>query len=310
MPRYALRLEYDGAPFCGWQRQHGQLSIQMVLEEAAAHLNGGEPPLVTAAGRTDAGVHAEAQVAHLDLATDLPLERVREALNFHTRPHPVAVTGAAIVPEDWSARFSAIGRAYRYRILNRAARPALDWGRVWHVKKRLDAAAMHEAAQGLLGRHDFSAYRAAACQAKSPVRTLDRLYGTLRDLGDVQAEAAIPPGVEAALDDDLNTPAALAEIARIAGEARKATDPTERARLKSELLGAGLALGLLQQAPEAWFVRGASGDDDARIQALVEERGAAKQARDFARADAIRKQLADEGVLLEDTPQGVRWKRA
>lgn len=142
------------------------------------------------------------------------------------------------------------------------------------------------------------------------VRTLDRLYGTLRDLGDVQAEAAIPPGVEAALDDDLNTPAALAEIARIAGEARKATDPTERARLKSELLGAGLALGLLQQAPEAWFVRGASGDDDARIQALVEERGAAKQARDFARADAIRKQLADEGVLLEDTPQGVRWKRA
>ncbi len=142
------------------------------------------------------------------------------------------------------------------------------------------------------------------------VRTLDRLYGTLRDLGDVQAEAAIPPGVEAALDDDLNTPAALAEIARIAGEARKATVPTERARLKSELLGAGLALGLLQQAPEAWFIRGASGDDDARIQALVEERGAAKQARDFARADAIRKQLADEGVLLEDTPQGVRWKRA
>ena len=175
MPRYALRLEYDGAPFCGWQRQHGQLSIQLVLEEAAAHLNGGEPPLVTAAGRTDAGVHAEAQVAHLDLATDLPLERVREALNFHTRPHPVAVTGVAIVPEDWSARFSAIGRAYRYRILNRAARPALDWGRVWHVKKRLDAAAMHEAAQGLLGQHDFSAYRAGSCQAKSPVRTLDRL---------------------------------------------------------------------------------------------------------------------------------------
>ncbi|MEY4845156.1 MAG: hypothetical protein RL312_1437, partial [Pseudomonadota bacterium] len=132
MPRYALRLEYDGAPFCGWQRQDGLLSIQSVLEEAAAHLNGGEVPLVTAAGRTDAGVHAEAQVAHLDLATDLPPERVREALNFHTRPHPVAITGAAIVAPDWSARFSAIGRAYRYRILNRAARPALEWGRVWH----------------------------------------------------------------------------------------------------------------------------------------------------------------------------------
>ena len=190
MPRYALRLEYDGAPFCGWQRQDGLLSIQLVLEEAAAHLNGGEAPLVTAAGRTDAGVHAEAQVAHLDLGTDLPPERVREALNFHTRPHPVSVTGAAIVPEDWSARFSAIGRAYRYRILNRAARPALDWGRVWHVKKRLDAAAMHEAAQGLLGRHDFSAYRAASCQAKSPLRTLDRLDVTrLGDEIEIIAEA-------------------------------------------------------------------------------------------------------------------------
>ncbi len=190
MPRYALRLEYDGAPFCGWQRQDGLLSIQSVLEEAAAHVNGGEVPLVTAAGRTDAGVHAEAQVAHLDLATDLPPERVREALNFHTRPHPVAITGAAIVAPDWSARFSAIGRAYRYRILNRAARPALEWGRVWHVKKRLDAAAMHEAAQGLLGRHDFSAYRAASCQAKSPLRTLDRLDVTrLGDEIEIIAEA-------------------------------------------------------------------------------------------------------------------------
>ena len=190
MPRYALRLEYDGAPFCGWQRQDGLLSIQSVLEEAAAHLNGGEVPHVTAAGRTDAGVHAEAQVAHLDLATDLPPERVREALNFHTRPHPLAITGAAIVAPDWSARFSAIGRAYRYRILNRAARPALEWGRVWHVKKRLDAAAMHEAAQGLLGRHDFSAYRAASCQAKSPLRTLDRLDVTrLGDEIEIIAEA-------------------------------------------------------------------------------------------------------------------------
>ena len=190
MPRYALRLEYDGAPFCGWQRQDGLLSIQSVLEEAAAHVNGGEVPHVTAAGRTDAGVHAEAQVAHLDLATDLPPERVREALNFHTRPHPVAVIGAAIVAPDWSARFSAIGRAYRYRILNRPVRPALEWGRVWHVKKRLDAAAMHEAAQGLLGRHDFSAYRAASCQAKSPLRTLDRLDVTrLGDEIEIIAEA-------------------------------------------------------------------------------------------------------------------------
>ena len=142
------------------------------------------------------------------------------------------------------------------------------------------------------------------------VRTLDRLYGTLRDLADVEAEAAIPASIEAALDDDLNTPAALAEIARIAGEARKAESTEDKARLKSELLGAGVVLGLLQQDPAAWFARGASNDDDARIQALIDERVAAKQSRDFARADAIRQQLADEGILLEDTPQGVRWKRA
>jgi cysteinyl-tRNA synthetase len=142
------------------------------------------------------------------------------------------------------------------------------------------------------------------------VRTLDRLYGTLRDLADVEAATAIPAGIEAMLDDDLNTPQALAEIARIAAEARKATAPGERAMLKSQLLGAGFVLGLLQQAPAAWFARGTSGDDDARIQSLVDERNAAKRNRDFARADAIRDQLAGEGVLLEDTPTGVRWKRA
>lgn len=142
------------------------------------------------------------------------------------------------------------------------------------------------------------------------VRTLDRLYGTLRDLTDVQAEAEIPAVVETALDDDLNTPQALAELARIASEARKAVVPEDKVRLKSELLGAGLALGLLQQEAADWFGRGASGDDDARIQALIDERNTAKNNRDFARSDAIRDQLAAEGVLLEDTAQGVRWKRA
>jgi len=141
------------------------------------------------------------------------------------------------------------------------------------------------------------------------VRTLDRLYGTLRDLSDVEADAVIPDGIEVILDDDLNTPQALAEIARIAGEARKAESVDDRARMKRDLLGAGLALGLLQQAPAAWFARGSDDSDDARIQALVDERNVARKGRDFARADAIRQQLADEGILLEDTAQGVRWRR-
>jgi cysteinyl-tRNA synthetase len=142
------------------------------------------------------------------------------------------------------------------------------------------------------------------------VRTLDRLYGTLRDLGPAPAAPAIPAAIEAALDDDLNTPQVLAEIAAIAADARRAETPGDRQRLKSALLGAGFAVGLLQQEPAAWFGRGASVDDDTRIQGLIEERAAAKKRRDFARSDAIRDQLASEGVLLEDTPQGVRWKRA
>ncbi|MDV3468471.1 cysteine--tRNA ligase [Stenotrophomonas sp. C3(2023)] len=142
------------------------------------------------------------------------------------------------------------------------------------------------------------------------VRTLDRLYGTLRDLSQVSATPHIPAAVEAALDDDLNTPLALAEVARLAADARRSSDPGEQARIKAELLGAGLALGLLQADPAQWFGTAAGhGDDDARIQALIDERIAAKQARDFARADAIRDQLAAEGIVLEDTAQGVRWVR-
>ena len=186
--RYALTMEYDGAPFAGWQRQENALSVQQVLEEAAARLNNGVPPAAVAAGRTDAGVHAEGQVAEIEIAADLTPERVRDALNFHTRPHPVSVLRAAPAPEGWSARFSAVRRGYRYRILNRRSRPALDLGRVWHVQQPLDAEAMRAAAQALLGRHDFSAFRAAACQAKTAERTLDRL--DVSRLGDEVVVAA------------------------------------------------------------------------------------------------------------------------
>ena len=174
MPLWALLIEYDGSPFVGWQRQAQGVSVQEVLENAAAKLNHGERVAASVAGRTDAGVHAEAQVAQLALDGFTP-EKLRDALNYHMKPWPVAVLRAAPAPDGWNARFSAIRRCYRYRILNRRARPALAAGRVWHVPAALDAEAMHAAAQTLLGRHDFSSFRAAACQAKSPLRTLDRL---------------------------------------------------------------------------------------------------------------------------------------
>ena len=175
MTLWALLLEYDGGPFVGWQRQTTGLSVQQVLETAAAHLSHGTPTPTIVAGRTDAGVHAEAQVVQLTLERALDPTRLREALNFHMKPYPVVVLRAAVAPDGWSARFSAVERIYRYRILNRRARAALLFGRVWHVTHPLDAMAMHRAAQALVGRHDFTSFRAAACQAKSPLRTLDRL---------------------------------------------------------------------------------------------------------------------------------------
>jgi tRNA pseudouridine38-40 synthase len=172
---WALRLEYDGTGFVGWQRQVNGLSVQQVLEDAAAKLNAGHSVASIVAGRTDAGVHAEGQVAQIALPTGFTADRLREALNFHMKPHPVVVLVAALAPDGWNARFSAIRRIYRYRILTRRARPALAANRVWHVPRALDAGAMHDAAQILLGQHDFTSFRAAACQAKSPIRTLDRL---------------------------------------------------------------------------------------------------------------------------------------
>ena len=173
MPRYKLIIEYDGAPFRGWQRQATDISVQQVLEEAIQRFSG-ETVVTQAAGRTDAGVHALGQVVHFDLERDWDPRKIREALNFHTKPHPVAIVESELAPEGFEARFSATARSYEYLILNRRARPALEMGRVWHVPVALDAEAMHLAAQLILGRHDFSTFRAAECQAKSPIRTLDR----------------------------------------------------------------------------------------------------------------------------------------
>jgi tRNA pseudouridine38-40 synthase len=172
---WALLLEYDGGPFVGWQRQDAGLSVQDVLEAAAAQLNNGGKIAATVAGRTDSGVHAAGQVVSLSLPTGYGAGKVRDALNYHMKPHPVVVLRAAPAPDGWSPRFSAVLRSYRYTILNRRARPALLLGRAWHVAAALNAEAMHAAARSLLGKHDFSSFRAAACQAKSPIRTLDRL---------------------------------------------------------------------------------------------------------------------------------------
>ncbi len=174
MPRYKLVIEYDGAPFVGWQVQDNGTSVQGALTAALAAFCG-ETVAVYGAGRTDAGVHAMGQVAHVDLAKEWDVETVRDALNAHLRPHPVAVLSAEIAPPDFDARFSAVKRHYLYRIANRRADLALERQRAWRIARPLDAEAMHRAAQRLVGRHDFTTFRAAECQAKSPVKTLDRL---------------------------------------------------------------------------------------------------------------------------------------
>jgi len=172
--RFALTVEFDGRPFMGWQRQPHGPSVQEAIETAARQITG-EEILLHAAGRTDTGVHGLAMRAHLDVAKPLTPFRLMEALNACIRPHPVAILACEIVPDDWHARFSCIGRRYVYRIVNRRAPLALEAGRAWRVPLPLDADAMHQAAGVLLGNHDFTTFRAAHCQAKSPVRTLDML---------------------------------------------------------------------------------------------------------------------------------------
>ena len=174
MPRYALMIEYDGAPFAGWQRQSGQPSVQAALETAIRALEP-DAPGIAAAGRTDAGVHATAQVAHCDLAQHWQPFRLAEALNYHLRPQPVAVLAVAAVTEEFHARFSAVERRYLFRLLTRRAPATLDAGKVWQVRQPLDLAAMQAGAAHLVGHHDFTTFRSVQCQSNSPVKTLDEI---------------------------------------------------------------------------------------------------------------------------------------
>jgi tRNA pseudouridine38-40 synthase len=182
MPRYRLTIEYDGRPYRGFQAQAELPSVQGAIEAAVLGFSG-ESVRIHAAGRTDTGVHATGQVIHVDLTRDWKPEVVMNALNAHLVPQPIAVLDAVVVADDWHARFSAKGRRYQYRILNRPAPPALDRGKVWHVKKPLDAEAMHDAAQALVGHHDFTTFRDMQCQAKSPLKTLD--VATVRREGEM-----------------------------------------------------------------------------------------------------------------------------
>jgi tRNA pseudouridine38-40 synthase len=186
--RWRLTIEYDGGPFMGWQRQDHGPSVQQTLEHALERMTG-ERAAFIAAGRTDAGVHALAMPAHVDVARELTAHRLREGLNALVRPRPVSVLDVEQVADDWHARFSCLGRRYVYRILNRRAPPALDGGRVWHIAVPLDAEAMGRGAALLVGRHDFTTFRSAQCQSDSPVKTLDRLE--VRRVGEeIHVEAA------------------------------------------------------------------------------------------------------------------------
>ncbi|MGE0232024.1 MAG: tRNA pseudouridine(38-40) synthase TruA [Flavobacteriaceae bacterium] len=183
MYRYRLDIEYDGTPFVGWQAQQNGPSVQQAVEQAI-HAFSGDAIRIRAAGRTDTGVHARGQVAHADLSREWPAETVRDAINAHLRPLPVSILAATRVSDEFDARFSATARHYRYSILNRRSQPALDMNRTWWVAKPLNANAMADAAQSFVGHHDFTTFRSTDCQAKSPIRTIDR-FEVMREGEDI-----------------------------------------------------------------------------------------------------------------------------
>jgi len=190
MQRFKLIIEYDGRPFSGWQRQENAPSVQAVMEKAARKIaaDSDEEIVVQGSGRTDAGVHARGQVAHIDLEREISADNLQGALNYHMKPHPVVVLHAEAVSDNFHARFSAVKRHYIYRIINRRAALTVDTGLAWHVKTPLDAEAMHEAAQSLVGKHDFTTFRHIHCQSPSPIKTLDYL-SVSRDGNEIQLKA-------------------------------------------------------------------------------------------------------------------------
>lgn len=230
MTRWKITIEYDGGGFVGWQRQENGLSVQQTLEQAVRRFAREDVSLI-AAGRTDSGVHALGQVAHFDMERQTDAATVRDALNYHCRPHPVAVLSAEAVDADFHARFAAKSRHYLYRILNRHTPPILDAGRVWHVTARLDAAAMHEAAQALIGKHDFSSFRAAACQADSPVKTLDAL-----DVARVGAEIHLTVSARSFLHNQVRI---LTGTLKLVGEGKWDRDDPRRALEARDRTAAG-----------------------------------------------------------------------
>jgi tRNA pseudouridine38-40 synthase len=229
MPRYRLDIEYDGGPYAGWQRQSGQHSVQAAIEQAILGFCG-EAVTIRGAGRTDAGVHALGQVAHVDLARSWPDDTVRDAINAHLRQAGefVTVTAAGVVADDFDARFSALARHYIYRVLNRRTPPSLERGRVWHVSNALDAARMHDAALVLVGQHDFTTFRSIQCQSKSPVKTLDRLDVT-RDGERIEIRASARSFLHNQVRSMVGTLKRVGEGAWTADDVRVALDARDRA---------------------------------------------------------------------------------
>jgi len=229
--RFRLTIEYDGAPFMGWQRQHHGPSVQGALE-AAIRTTTAEAVTVTGCGRTDAGVHAAGQVAHVDVERAIDAFRLMEAVNAHLRPLPVAVVACVVADPGFHARFDCTGRSYRYRIVNRRAPLVLDRGRAWQVAVPLDAAAMHDAAQLLIGRHDFTTFRSVRCQARSPVKTLDRL--------DVTRDGAVITISAAARSFLHHQVRSMAGCLRLVGEGRWSADDLSAALTARDRLALGV----------------------------------------------------------------------